>query len=195
MTSWMSSTAWDQVHGGLYSNGEFLRYTDRANNPSMPSWCMLPILGYMGLNNDGRDRAVLPRKGIVRHLSCFNAQFHLSCDPFFPYSMQLVFPLQRTGEAARAGKRTERKASRQQSTTSEHDPQIGSRPARFPSITGLTFSCWILRVHKLRIHALGGVGAVYFRATAARDHKRKMGDCLPFLQSRLQGAHRRLEIA
>jgi hypothetical protein len=122
MKSWMSSAAWDPVSCGLYTNGEFLSYMDRANNPSMPGWCMLPIFGEVGLNNDGRLGAKRDRKVFV--------MLHLSSDPFFPYSMQPVFPLQRTGEAARAEKRAQRKASIQQSATSKHDPQIGSRVAR-----------------------------------------------------------------
>jgi hypothetical protein len=63
MTSWMSSVASDPVSGCLYSNSELLIYMDRANNPSLPGWCMLPIIGKVGLNNDGclaakRDREV-----------------------------------------------------------------------------------------------------------------------------------------
>jgi hypothetical protein len=84
MKSWISSAGWDPVSGGLYSNGEFLSYMDRANNPSMPGWCMLPISGEVGLNNDGRLAAKRDREVFVM----------LSCDPFFPYSMQPVFPLQ-----------------------------------------------------------------------------------------------------
>jgi hypothetical protein len=118
MKSWMSSAAWDPVSGGLYSNGEFLSYMDSANNPSMPCLCMLPILGEVGLKNDGHLAAKRDREVFVT--------FYLSCDP----SLQPMFPLQRTGEAARAGKKAQQKASRQQSATSKHDPQIGSRAAR-----------------------------------------------------------------
>ena len=92
--SWISSAAWDPVSGGLYSNGEFLSYMDRANNLSMPGWCILPIYGEVGLYNDGPLAAKRDHEVFV--------MFHLSCDPFFPYSMQPMFPLQRKGEAARA---------------------------------------------------------------------------------------------
>jgi hypothetical protein len=52
MMSWMSSAAWDPVSGGLYSDSEFLCYMarDSANNP--PDWCVPPIFGEVGLNND-----------------------------------------------------------------------------------------------------------------------------------------------
>jgi hypothetical protein len=83
---------------------------------------MLPIFGKLGLNNDGRLAAKRDREVFVI--------LHLSCDPFLSYSMQPVFPLQRTGEAAKAERKAQRKASRQQSATSEHDPQIRSCAAR-----------------------------------------------------------------
>ena len=66
MKSWLSSAAWDPVSGGLYSNLDFLSNMDRANNPSVPGWCMLPIFGELGLNNDGRLAARSDRKVSVR---------------------------------------------------------------------------------------------------------------------------------
>ena len=65
MKSWLSSAAWDPVSGGLYSNLDFLSNMDRANNPSVPGWCMLPIFGELGLNNDGRLAARSDRKVCV----------------------------------------------------------------------------------------------------------------------------------
>jgi hypothetical protein len=186
MKSWMSSAAWDPVSGGLYSNGQILIYMDHANDPSIPGWCMIPIFGELCLNDDGRLAAKRDRAVFVT--------FHLSCDPFFPDSMQPAFPLQRTGEAARAGKRTE---SRQISATSDHDPQIRFRATRPVPRESLLSPASNSSVGSSTSFAsiLGGVGAAHFRATASRGHKRKFGNRLPSLQSRPQGAHRRFKIS
>ena len=62
MNSWIPSATWNPVSGGLCSNSEFLADMERANNPSMPGWCKLPIFGELGLNNQGRTAARNERK-------------------------------------------------------------------------------------------------------------------------------------
>ena len=62
MTNWLRSATWNPVSGGLCSNSEFLADMARANNPSMPGWCKLPIFGELGLNNQGRTAARNERK-------------------------------------------------------------------------------------------------------------------------------------
>ena len=62
MTNWLRSATWNPVSGGLCSNSEFLADMERANNPSMPGWCKLPIFGELGLNNQGRPAARNERK-------------------------------------------------------------------------------------------------------------------------------------
>ena len=62
MNSWIPSATWNPVSGGLCSNSDFLADMERANNPSMPGWCKLPIFGELGLNNQGRNAARNERK-------------------------------------------------------------------------------------------------------------------------------------
>ncbi len=136
----------------------------------------------VGLNNDGRLAAKRDRE----EFSCFIYRATLSflpvCNRCFPY------------RAARARKRAQRKASRQQSATYEQDP------ANWPRSPCHAIPFYH-RPHILLLgpprasHALGCVGAAHFRATAALGHKRIFVDRLSSLQSRPQGAHRRLEIA
>jgi hypothetical protein len=118
MKSWMSSAAWNSVSSGLYSNGEFLSYMDRANNPSMLDWCMLPIYGEVGSIKNGRLAAKKDREVF--------GMFHLSCDPSFFTVCTRCFPYRGRTKPPEPKK----KASRQHFATSEHDPQIGSRAAQ-----------------------------------------------------------------
>ena len=62
MKSWIPSATWNPVSGGLCSNSEFLADMKRADDPSMPGWCKLPIFGTLGLNNQGRNAASNERK-------------------------------------------------------------------------------------------------------------------------------------
>ena len=62
MTAWIPSATWNPVSGGLCSNSEFLADMERADDPSMPGWCKLPIFGGLGLNNQGRNAAKNERK-------------------------------------------------------------------------------------------------------------------------------------
>jgi hypothetical protein len=192
VTSWMSPAAWDQVSCGLYSNGDFLSYMDRANNPSMPGWCMLPIFGEVGLNNDGRLAAKRDCK--VTYLSRFICRATLSfltvCNWRFPYSVRTKPPEPEKDLKDLRGKRSDNNL-RPPNRINILDLALRG-PCRaisfYHRIEG--FLCWI--IHELCIHALGGVGAAHFPATAPCGQKRKFGDRLPCLQSRPQVAHRRL---
>lgn len=62
MTTWLPTATWNPVSGGLHSDSKFLADLDRANNPTMPGWCNLPIFGELGLNNQGRIAASKERK-------------------------------------------------------------------------------------------------------------------------------------
>jgi hypothetical protein len=76
MTNWLRDATWNPVPGGLCSNSEFLADMKRADDPSMPGWCQLPIFGELGLNNQGRNAARNARKVfahfqlVSRSISC-----------------------------------------------------------------------------------------------------------------------------
>jgi hypothetical protein len=76
MTNWLRDATWNPVSGGLCSNSEFLADMERADDPSMPGWCKLPIFGELGLNNQGRIAASNKRKvfahfqQVSRSISC-----------------------------------------------------------------------------------------------------------------------------
>ena len=76
MTNWLRDATWNPVSGGLCSNSEFLADMKRADDPSMPGWCKLPIFGELGLNNQGRNAAKNARKVfahfqlVSRSISC-----------------------------------------------------------------------------------------------------------------------------
>ena len=75
MKSWIPSATWNPVSGGLCSNSEFLADMKRADDPSMPGWCKLPISGELGLNNQGRNAASNERK-VFAH---FQDRFLVRC--------------------------------------------------------------------------------------------------------------------
>ena len=75
MKSWIPSVTWNPVSGGLCSNSEFLADMERADDPSAPGWCKLPIYGTLGLNNQGRnaarnERKVFAHAALSRSISC-----------------------------------------------------------------------------------------------------------------------------
>ena len=101
MKSWIPSVTWNPVSDGLCSNSEFLADMKRADDPSMPGWCKLPISGELGLKNQGRNAASNERK-VFAH---FQDRFLVRYEPSFASC------LQRTAAAATADKRAKKAAS------------------------------------------------------------------------------------
>ena len=160
MKSWLSSAAWDPVSGGLYSNLDFLSNMDRANNPSVPGWCMLPIFGELGLNNDGR----LAARSDLKVCVVFKSRL-LNFSP----------PCDRLSSTEIGRQRTSRETGAAESppaTSCDLRKHKSAYATRRRALAGLVIFCWILV--ELRIHAVGP-------ATAARGSKREFGDRLPCL--------------